>query len=108
MPAATHTCEFEGCGWKLETDNLEHYISLLKIHVDARHKQQTVSAKAEKAKRPELTSDVSEEDWTYFESRWKHYKKACGLTAEDTVTQLLECCNEGLRRDHHLRGQRDQ
>ena len=54
MPAATHTCEFEGCGWKLETDNLEHYISLLKIHVDARHKQQTVSAKAEKAKRPDL------------------------------------------------------
>ena len=100
MPT-THNCEFADCNWKLETDNLEHYISLLKIHVDARHKQQTVSAKAEKAKRPELTSDVSEEDWTYFESRWKHYKKACGLTVEDTVTQLLECCNEGLRRDHH-------
>ena len=100
MPT-THTCEFEGCAWKLETDNLEHYISLLKIHVDARHKKQTISAKAEKAKRPELTSDVSEEDWTYFKSRWDHYKKACGLTGEDTVTQLLECCNEGLRRDHH-------
>ena len=96
MPT-THTCEFENCTWKLETDNLEHYISLLKIHVDARHKKQTISAKAEKAKRPELTSDVSEEDWTYFKSRWDHYKKACGLTGEDTVTQLLECCNEGLR-----------
>ena len=101
MPAATHTCEFEGCNWKLETENLEHYISLLKIHVEAMHKQQRVSAKAEKAKRPELASEVSEEDWSYFTSRWEYYKKACGLTAEDTVTQLLECCNEGLRRDHH-------
>ena len=101
MPATTHICEFQGCNWKLETENLEHYISLLKIHVEARHKQQRVSAKAEKAKRPELTSEVSEEDWSYFTSRWEHYKKACGLTAEDTVTQLLECCNEGLRRDHH-------
>ena len=101
MPATTHTCEFEGCNWKLETENLEHYISLLKIHVEAMHKQQRVSAKAEKAKRPELASEVSEEDWSYFTSRWEYYKKACGLTAEDTVTQLLECCNEGLRRDHH-------
>ena len=101
MPAVTYNWEFEGCDGKLETANMEHYISLLKIHVDARHKQNTATAKAEKAKRPEITSDVSDEDWLYFTSRWNQYKKATGLRSEDIVTQLLECCNEGLRRDHH-------
>ena len=101
MPAVTYQCEFEGCDWKVETANMEHYIALLKIHVEARHRQTSVSVKAEKAKRPELTADVSDEDWSYFESRWTQYKKATGLTGEDIVTQLLECCNEALRRDHH-------
>ena len=41
MPAVTYNCEFEGCDWK----------------------QNTATAKAKKAKRPEITSDVSDEDW---------------------------------------------
>ena len=41
MPAVTYNCKFEGCDWKLETANMEHYISLLKIHVEARQKQNT-------------------------------------------------------------------
>ena len=101
MPATTHTCEYDDCNWEVETENLEQYITLLKMHVDARHKQHAASSKAEKAKRPELTSEVSDEDWSYFTSRWTQYKKATGLTGEDIVTQLLECCNEQLRRDHH-------
>ena len=101
MPVTKYTCEYDECTWELETDNMEHYVTLLKLHVDARHKQHATSAKAEKAKRPELASDVSDEDWSYFTSRWTQYKKATGLTGEDIITQLLECCNEQLRRDHH-------
>ena len=101
MPVTTYTCEYDDCNHEFKTETLEQYITLLKLHVDARHKQHAASAKAEKAKRPELTADVSDEDWAYFSSRWTQYKKATGLTGEDIVTQLLECCNEQLRRDHH-------
>ena len=101
MPATTYTCEYDGCDKEFETETLEHYITLLKLHVDTRHKQHTTSFKAEKAKRPEITADVSDEDWSYFSSRWTQYKKTTGLTGEDIMTQLLECCNEQLRRDHH-------
>ena len=101
MPVTTYTCEYDDCNEEFKTETLEHYITLLKLHVDARHKQHTTSAKAEKAKRPELTADVSDKDWSYFSSRGTQYKKATGLTGEDIVTQLLECCNEQLRRDHH-------
>ena len=55
----------------------------------------------EKAKRPELSSDISDEDWSYFISRWTQYKKATGISGDDIVTQLMECCSERLRRDHH-------
>ena len=101
MPATTYTCEYDDCEWETKTDTLDQYITLLKLHVDARHRQHAASSKAEKTRRPELSSETSDEDWSYFTSRWTQYKKATGLTGEDIVTQLLECCNEQLRRDHH-------
>ena len=94
-------CEFEGCDKTFDNSNLETYLGLLKIHVAAVHQQNQAASKAEKAKRPELASDVSDEDWSYFQSRWTQYKKATGLQGEDVITQLLECCSEPLRRDHY-------
>ena len=94
-------CEFEGCEKTFDNSNLETYLGLLQIHVAAVHQQNQAASKAEKAKRPELASDVSDEDWSYFKSRWTQYKKATGLQGEDVITQLLECCSEPLRRDHH-------
>ena len=101
MAPTTHSCEFEGCDWTTETETVSDYVQLLKIHVQARHPQNNGTSKAEKAKRPELSTDVSDEDWSYFKSRWDQYKKATSLTGEDLITQLLECCSESLRRDHH-------
>merc|ERR1712096_159302 len=56
---------------------------------------------AEKAKRPEIAAEMSDEDWNYFLCRWEAYKKATSLEGEDIVLQLMECCCEQLRRDHH-------
>ena len=93
----------QGCAWSVTTENLETYVELLKLHMQANHAQVAAnsSSKTEKAKRPELGSDISEEDWSYFKSRWKEYKKATNLKGEDIISQLMECCTEQLRRDHH-------
>ena len=96
-----HKCEFADCDWEQDTANLETFATLYKIHVSAVHAQPTSNAKAEKAKRPPLSSDVSDEDWEYFTSRWEQYKKAANITGDDVVTQLMECCDEQLRREHH-------
>ena len=102
MAPTPKTCEYSECDWKCEAENLETYLGLYKIHVEAKHKTAQVSTKVEKAKRPELASEVSDEDWAYFKSRWLEYKKATNLTsAEDILVQLMECCCEQLRRDHH-------
>ena len=80
---------------------------LLEIHITANHApNQTVrtshaATKPEKAKRPEMAAEMSDEDWAYFLSRWEEYKKATALTGDEVILQLMECCCEQLRRDHH-------
>ena len=91
MPVVTYTCEFADCDWEAKTETVKDYVALYQIHVQARHPNTGAAAtsKAEKAKRPELSSDVSEEDWSYFTTRWEQYKKATGLKGDDIITQLL-------------------
>ena len=113
MAPTTRQCEYAGCEEVFVIDNLETYLGLLRIHVDAKHSAPRTSAKAEKARRPELTLDTSEEGWSYFKARFDQYKKATGLEGEQVVTQLLECCSEAVRVDHHrtysgLNGTRDE
>ena len=88
----------------MEANSVKDCLEFYKNHVKARHSgvsTSTATSKAEKAKRPELASDISEEDWSYFKARWTQYKQATGLKGEAVVTHLLECCTEPLRRDHH-------
>ena len=92
-------CKFENCDWKSPDGSLDSVIKLLEIHVNSR--DSSVSAKPERAKRPEIGAELSDEDWNYFLSRWKSYKKSTNLSGEDIVLQLLECCCEELRRNHH-------
>ena len=70
-------------------------------HQSSKSSSKTSAAKAEKARRPEIAAELSDEDWMYFLSRWEAYKKATCLQGEDIVLQLMECCCEQLRRDHH-------
>ena len=44
---------------------------------------------------------MSDEDWAYFLSRWDDYKLSTSLKGGEIVLQLMECCCEQLRRDHH-------
>ena len=72
-------------------------VQLLQMHQHDAHTR-PMSIKAEKVSRPKVTAAGSSEDWEYFSSRWSEYKKATNLTDTDCVVQLLECCDESLRR----------
>ena len=58
------------------------------------------AAKAEKMRRPTLTSGINSEDYNYFLQRLTQYKTAALLSGTDIIFQLLECCDEDLRKDH--------
>ena len=98
MPAIS--CPLPDCPYT--TDDVEAAVAavLLTIHATQHTAPQPVtSAKVEKVKRPTISSAGSSEDWAYFESRWTDYVDATKLQGKDKVVQLLECCDEDLRKD---------
>lgn len=96
MPAVR--CPVTGC--EFTTDDLDAAIvvQLLQMHSTAEHStSQTV--KVEKVKRPTVSSGGSGEEWSYFLTRWKEYVSATKVTGQEKIIQLLECCDDSLRRD---------
>ena len=59
----------------------------------------SVTVTAEKVKRPLVSAAGTNEEWTYFLQRWSDYKAATHLHGPDIVYQLLECCDDTLRKD---------
>ena len=93
-------CPFDGCKFVVSADKEPIVVvQLLQMHHSAVHTRPTVSINAEKVSRPQVTASGSSEDWQYFISRWSEYKRATHLTDADCVIQLLECCDDTLRRD---------
>ena len=95
MPAVS--CPIEGCEYK--TPDLDPAIvaALITAHTTTHTGNQ--AAKVEKVKRPAIAAAGTSEEWTYFELRWKDYVTATKLAGREKVIQLLECCEENLRRD---------
>ena len=55
--------------------------------------------KVESVKRPTIAPAGTSEEWSYFLIRWNDYVNATGITGKQAVIQLLECCEESLRKD---------
>ena len=55
--------------------------------------------KVEKVRRPTISSAGTSEEWTYFIARWNEYVEATNIKDKELVIQLLECCDDTLRRD---------
>ena len=52
-----------------------------------------------KIRRPTISLSRTSKDYYYFLSRWEDYKATTKLQSPECITQLLECCEEQLRRD---------
>ena len=65
-------------------------------HISAPQTSKSAAVKPEKAKRPEMSADMSDEDWGYFVHRWEAYKKATGLEGEEIVLQKMDVSVNGL------------
>ena len=102
MPAipCSHAQE---CDYVTDSEaTISEAITLLQMHEKAKHEHQISTSnplKADKVRRPTITGGGSSEDWQYFVTRWEEYASATKLADKDKVLQLLECCDEQLRRD---------
>ena len=95
-------CPFPDCTFQAENDEPVVTAALLNIHAAA-HTATAIapstSARADKLKRPSVLLAGTGEEWAYFVTRWNEYRDGTKLTGADIVAQLLECCDEDLRRD---------
>ena len=78
MAKETLECEWTNCKWVSKEATIEVCLRLLEIHIQAQHSepgqaQSRSTVKPEKAKRPEIGSEMSDEGWAYFLSRWDDY-----------------------------------
>jgi len=66
------------------------------VHNSSPHHQ---GGAVERVKRPTISSAGTSEEWQYFTTRWTEYVAATKVTGREKVLQLLECCDDDLRKD---------
>ena len=100
------TCSAPDCEHSFGAARGNALVALIELHARTAHPPDAPAAatepttvRAEKVKRPTLTSQGTTEDWNYFYCRWGEYKAATKLAGADIVSQLLETCDDNLRRD---------
>ena len=68
-------CEYSGCPWVSPEGDLATVVKLMEMHFTANHKPDQTSkgnsSKVEKAKRPEISAEMSDEDWAAVRSSGK-------------------------------------
>lgn len=82
---------------------VEVLISIIDLHSITAHNMNTPLSTAwatmpKKIQHPVISAARTSEEWAYFVQRQLDYKSATHLDEND-VFQLLECCNEILRKD---------
>ena len=97
MPAVK--CPIDGCSYETPDENPAIIAALLTVHSQTHTHATVTAAKVEKVKRPVISAAGTSEEWQYFQHRWSDYVKATKITGPDLVMQLLECCDEPLRKD---------
>ena len=91
-----------GCGHVSQNDDASIVVKILKIHglTHTIEAAATSGGKMEKLKRPTISlAGSTSETWAYFETRWGEYRDGTHLQGDNIVVQLLECCDDELRRD---------
>ena len=96
-------CPVAGCTYATEDVDATLAASLLNLHCTHHATRAapstTTTPQVEKVRRPNISPAGTREDWSYFQSRWSEYKAATKIQGNDIVIQLLECCDEQLRKD---------
>ena len=95
-------CGYADCSFKTGELSEAAAVSVLNSHAAQHvaprtHSSTTPQERVEKVARPMLSIGCSDETWKYFVYRWGSFKLVSHIKAENTVTQLMECCDEELR-----------
>lgn len=91
-------CPIVGCGFTTAAD-MPPILAAAVLTTHASVHTNAPRAKPVPVRRPEIAPGGTTEGWSYFVTRWKAYSQAVHLAGRDISVQLLECCEQKLRRD---------
>ena len=92
-------CSFPDCPYTTDDLPAELVLKLLDIHAGSHATPPQPTIKIERVRRPTISSAGTSEEWQYFQTRWGEYVAATKISGTDRVIQLLECCDDQLRKD---------
>ena len=82
MQCSDPNCEYE---MPVNIPIFELVLKALGIHVQSAHSRSNntvANGKAEKLKRPTVSSNMSESDWTFYMHKWNRYKRPANLSGQ--------------------------
>ena len=93
-------CPIANCTYATEDVEASIVTALIQAHQLQHANTPAIQhVKAEKVRRPTISPGGTSEEWAYFIIRWKEYTEATSISGKDLIVQLLECCDDGLRKD---------
>ena len=105
-------CPFPNCDYESGEASDDLATTLLQIHFAGAHpptpspaenannaSPANTAARVQKVSRPTASLGMTSEEWSYFLTRWNDYVEATKVTGKERIIQLLECCDEDLRKD---------
>ena len=88
------------CTYTTEELDAQILAALLTTHSLTHSQNNSNKPSTDKFKRPVISAAGTSEDWEYFVSRWEDYISYVKPADDrEKVLQLLECCDEHLRKD---------
>ena len=80
--ATALTCPRDGCGYKTEEVDAAIALEILKLHAEGHRiaPATTTNPVTQKIRRPSVESEITQEKWNYFTSRWNRYKGLANIT----------------------------
>ena len=99
-PPPSMECSFDGCEFITPPaiPTYELMVKALELHIQAHTYEKSKIVKVEKPKRPTLTVNMAETDWTFFEHKWERYKRQSGITGQQVIDEVWACLDADLER----------
>lgn len=97
-------CPIENCDFQTDdqSDSLAGISLTIHANIHTTEKKEPSAipkSRAERMQRPTVSSEISNEVWSYFKWSYDMYTRHANITEDEKPTELLACCDVVLRRN---------
>ena len=108
-PPPEMECSYPECNFSTPPSipTYELVLKALELQISTAHTPLTINmsnparqqvSKVEKPKRPSVSSNMSESDWTLFDYKWNRYKRQPGISGQQEVDEIWACLETDIER----------